>query len=226
MEVVMGIKPQMPQTIRAGLPVRDIGVDDYVKQLIQSLNSTWKAVQDYGREVAAKREGTEKGSGGPELREGDTVLRVTTSDNRPRGSERFENRYDGEIYRVKRALGAKTFTIEKLSGEPVKDDLGNDKKISGEELVKCVLPELDLGLDPEQPKRLEVQDARDPTTWRKATLDGITADGKVFLRYDERKHHRVHLDLTKLSYRWLAESALEAGEGGSQGAPFSLLNNA
>ena len=28
MEVVMGVKPQLPQTIAAGLPVRDVGVDN------------------------------------------------------------------------------------------------------------------------------------------------------------------------------------------------------
>ena len=175
----MGIKPRLPQTIAAGLPVKDIGVDTYVRNLVQALNRTWQSVREIGREVAQRREGTAHAGRGEELREGDLVLRVTTSSERPRGKERFQDRYDGEIYRIKKVVGSKTYTVERLNGEPVRDTRGNDKRISGEEMVKCSLPELDLGLDPHQPRRLELQNLEDHNRWDAATLDGISPDGRV-----------------------------------------------
>ena len=69
----MGIKPRLPQTISAGLPVRDIGVDVYVRQLVQSLNRTWQSVRDQGRELAQHREGTAHAGRGEALKIGDYV---------------------------------------------------------------------------------------------------------------------------------------------------------
>ena len=206
----MGIKPRLPQTIAAGLPVKDVGVDTYVRQLVQSLNKTWQSVREIGREIAQQREGTARPGRGEELREGDLVLRVTTSSERPRGKERFHDRYDGEIYRIRRVVGTKTFTIERLNGEPVKDTRGNEKHISGEEMVKCSLPELELGLDPHQPRRLELQNLEDHNQWDAATLDGISPDGRVFLRYDHNRRVRTLTDLTKRSYRWLQDGPAQA----------------
>ena len=212
MEVVMGIKPRLPQTIAAGLPVRDVGIDTYVRQLVQALTRTWQSVREIGREVAQQREGTAHAGRGEELREGDLVLRVTTSSERPRGKERFHDRYDGEIYRIRKVVGSKTYTIEKLSGEPVRDLQGNDKRISGEEMVKCSLPELDFGLDPHQPRRLELQNVDDHNQWDAATLDGICPDGRVFIRYDNSKRIRTLIDLTKRSYRWLQDGSIPSAD--------------
>ena len=65
--------------------------------------------------------------------------------------------------------------------------------------------ELDLGLDPHQPRRLELQNLEDHNQWDAATLDGISPDGRVFLRFDSNKRVRMLLDLTKRSYRWLQD---------------------
>ena len=217
-EVVMGIKPRLPQTIAAGLPVRDVGIDAYVRELIVSLNRTWQSVRDHGREIAQLREGTAHAGRGEELRVGDFVLRIATSSERPRGRERFLDRHDGEIYRIKSIVGSKTYTIERLNGESVRDHQGNDRKISGEEMVKCSLPELELGLDPQQPRRLEIQNKENHNQWDAATLDGISPDGKVFLRFDHTRRVRTLTDLTKCSYRWLQDGP--AGEGDGQPAAF------
>ena len=203
MEVVMGVKPRLPQTITSQLPVRAVGIDQYVKDLVQALGDTWRCVRDVGREIAQAREGTASGSGGELLERGDLALRIATGTERPRGSERFQDRYDGAIYRVRRVVGAKTYILETLNGDALCDDLGNEKRISGEELVKCALPELELGLDEQQPRRLEVQSKQDHNLWEKATVDGLSPDGRVFLRYDKAPRNRVLTDLTELAYRWL-----------------------
>ena len=150
------------------------------------------------------------------------MLRITTSSERPRGKERFQDRYDGEIYRIRKVVGSKTYTIERLNGEPVRDIRGYDKRISGEEMVKCSLPELDLGLDAQQPRRLELQNVNDHNKWDAATLDGVSPDGRVFLRYDHSKKLRTLVDLTRHSYRWLQDgpSAAREDPAGSSFAPF------
>ena len=42
MEVVMGIQPQMPATLRADLPVAAVGVSDYVVNLVKYLKEQLK----------------------------------------------------------------------------------------------------------------------------------------------------------------------------------------
>ena len=44
MEVVMGIKPQLPATIQSRLPVEDIGATDYVRSLLDYLETTHREV--------------------------------------------------------------------------------------------------------------------------------------------------------------------------------------
>ena len=78
-------------------------------------------------------------------------------------------------------------------------------------------------LDAQQPRRLEIQDSQDHQVWRQATLEGITADGRVFIRYDDKRHNRLHLDLTKFSYRWIHEPAPAVGnDGPSVAVPLPL----
>ena len=52
-------------------------------------------------------------------------------------------------------------------------------------------------------RRLEVQSDVDHNIWMRATLDGVTPEGKVFIRYDQEPLVRRHVDLTQLCYRWL-----------------------
>ena len=223
MEVVTGIKPSLPMTISSQLPVQDIGIDQYVTDLIQALGQTYAEVREVNREIAQDREGTTKGTHGRILEQGSLVLRIKTKDNRPTGTHRFQDRYDGHLYRVKREVGANTFTIERISGEPVVNGLGNDVPISGDELVGVSLPELDLGIDENSPTRIEFQNEQNHNQWIGATVDGIAPDGKVFIRYDERPNLRRLVDLTKTIYRWVYGRATSLAEPSRQ-PPFSPLN--
>ena len=113
------------------------------------------------------------------------------------------NRHDGHLYRVRQVVGTKTYTLETLRGEVLRDNANQDLKVSGEELVKVEIPALEFGLDEHQPTRLEVQSDADHNVWSKATLEEVTPEGKVFIRYDQEPLVRRHVDLTELSYRWL-----------------------
>ena len=83
--------------------------------------------------------------------------------------------------------------------------------MSGEELVRVEMPALELGLEKCQPTRLEVQSDRDHNLWFRATLEGVSPEGKVFLRYDVEPEVRRHVDLTTLSYRWIYGETLAPG---------------
>ena len=203
MEVVWGVRPRLPHTLAADLPVQDIGIDKYTKDLVEALKRTWKSIQDIGREAAQHRETNAAGGHGAPLVEGDLALRIFMRENKPTGGRRFLDRYDGHIYRVRQVVGSKTYTLETLRGDVIKDNSNQDMRISGEELVKVEIPALELGLDEHQLRRLEVQSDIDHNVWFAATVDGVSPEGKVFLRYDSEPRIRRHVDLTTLSYRWL-----------------------
>merc|ERR1712079_874260 len=61
MEVVMGIKPQLPATVQSRLPVEEIGVGDYVKHLLDYLEVTHREVLELARERAVEHEGKDAG---------------------------------------------------------------------------------------------------------------------------------------------------------------------
>ena len=78
--------------------------------------------------------------------------------------------------------------------------------------MKVDIPALEFGLDSNQPARLEVQSDEDHNVWLKATLDGVSPEGKVFLRYDAEPRTRRHVDLTQLAYRWLYGEELASAQ--------------
>ena len=87
---------------------------------------------------------------------------------------------------------------------------------------------LELGLEEHQPTRLEVKRDRDHNVWFRGTLDGVSPEGKVFIRYDQEPEIRRHVDLTTLAYRWLygetlAPGAAVQGPGGLEAVAASAL---
>ena len=73
------------------------------------------------------------------------------------------------------------------------------------------IPALEFGLDAAQPCRLEIQSDTDHNVWFRATLEEVSPEGKVFLRYDQEPQVRRHVDLTTLAYRWLYGETLAPG---------------
>ena len=57
MEVVMGLKPQLPATLSQGLPMEHMGVSDYAVALVEDLMRGYKENQRTGarRECDARR---------------------------------------------------------------------------------------------------------------------------------------------------------------------------
>ena len=104
---------------------------------------------------------------------------------------------------MRQVVGSKTYTLETLRGEVLKDNNNQDLKVSGEELVRVDVPALEFGLEEHQATRLEVQSELDHNVWLRATLEGVTPEGKVFLRFDSDPRASRLVDLTTLAYRWL-----------------------
>ena len=66
MEVVMGLQPEMPQTLVARLPVRDTTVNECVEQLVKYLRDTRIDVMELARELAHEPLAEEALDGGGE----------------------------------------------------------------------------------------------------------------------------------------------------------------
>ena len=119
----------------------------------------------------------------------------------PSGNHRFEWRADREIYRIKTILGENTYETESVLGSKAP---GNRtiNKISGSLLVKLDMPEFEVGLQANMNKRLEVL-SPDGDTWHKGTVERLSVDGRVLIRFDDRPDVGQWLDLTSKRYRWL-----------------------
>ena len=216
-EVVMGIKPKLPQTLLASLPVESVSVDDYVKSLMTYLVWTHDEVHRQAKELAQETEGQQRGVGEP-YRVGDTVLRRRPRDDQPKGQTRFDLRTDGHLYRIHNVCGKNTYEIERLDGKLVVGNNGMPSKISAELLVKLDMPDFEFSLADDQPTRLEIQDQRDQNIWHKATFEKFLSDGKVILRFDKQPAVTVPLDLTKERYRWLYSEVSTTGTPSAQDA--------
>ena len=86
-EVVTGLKPRMPGSLFAGVPVETRGTDEYVKDLMEHLKEVHSSVQRVALQTIATNEETLGGRISAELRVGDTVL-VRRGSYGDRGSER------------------------------------------------------------------------------------------------------------------------------------------
>ena len=83
---------------------------------------------------------------------------------------------------------------------------------SGEQLILCDMPELELKLPDDHVNCLEIQDPEDPTKWHRARLERFAASGHAILTYDA--HNRSGdsftgtntVDLSRHRYRWLRGS--------------------
>ena len=61
MEVVMGLKPQLPATLSQGLSMEHMGVSDYVVALLEDLMRCYKEILELGREENVTHEGEDSG---------------------------------------------------------------------------------------------------------------------------------------------------------------------
>ena len=208
MMIVTGLDPKLPITLSAGLPVSEIGVDEYILGLMRYLEDTYEAVRDKSLELARKTEGTQRGSPDQPLRVGDFVLRIKPTKDRPHGTTRFESRTDSSIYRIRHAIGENTFELEFLDGTGVMGPNDYPVRVSADTLIRLDMPELEsLGIPDLQPRELELQDHDDHHVWHRARLERVLPDARVVLRYDRHPRTSRIVDLTKERYRWLQIAA-------------------
>ena len=124
----------------ASLPVEEQGVDQYVIDLVQYLEETFRDVKACARELSAEREAERTGSKDT-LNEGDIVLKRKDKHAQPHGSTRFDSRVDGVIYRIHRKVGTNTYELEKLDGTILTNFRSQPVLVAGDLLVKCDMPE-------------------------------------------------------------------------------------
>ena len=203
MEVVMGIQPKMPATLAYRLPVYEVGVDEYVKDLLEYLTWTHDQVHERAKELRTELTMKATGGHGGEVTAGDIVLRRKNDKEKPTGTRRFETLAWSELFRVRRKVGENTYELDYLDGSPLVNQFGKDYiLVPAKQIVKCDMPELDFELDQGCPRRLEVQDREDHNLWHKGTLEKFGVDGRCFIRYDGEPERR-YVDLTKEIYRWI-----------------------
>ena len=203
-EVVTGMKPTMPATLKAQLPVGGIGVDDYVRGLVECLQETYTSVQEAQKEIQERREKQAPGRMSAQLRIGDIVLLRNRDHEMPRGEHRWNQKTDGVLYRISEAMGQNTFRLAgvRTGGPPVSSGGGANpiNKFGAERLVRVELPETETRL--RYPHRIEVWDA-DVGDWQVATVEQVAVDGAMLLRYDHDLSNPEWVDLSKERFRWV-----------------------
>ena len=96
-EVVTGLKPVLPATMKVKLPVVSVGVDEYVKGLVDALDNMHSEIQRIQRESSEQDLARAKGKATDELQVGDVVMRRKPEKDMPKGRDRFTGRTDGEM---------------------------------------------------------------------------------------------------------------------------------
>ena len=210
MMVICGLDPKLPPFLAGQLPVAAVGVDQYVKDLVQYFAETYKEVREKGKELARMTEGTQTQGPGAPLAVGDLVLRLKPEGSKPKGITRFQERTESHIHKVSHKVGEATFELETLGGEQILGPDGKPVRLDSSSLIKLDMPELEFDLSEYQQRRLEIRDTRDFTIWKRGTLEKVLPDATVMVRFDHDSHRTHVLDLTQHCYRWIYEE--ESGD--------------
>ena len=200
MNVVMGLNPSLPASLRAGLVTEEITAEEYVKSLVDYLRDTHKRVRQYAEQMNFEKEGTDRGDqGAARLVVGDIVALKST--DKRKGESRFGHRTDGEIYKITQVVGENICSLGKLT-TGVPPVAGYPNRYAAERLIKLDMPEFELDMPEGTPQRVEIYDEYE-ARWKAATTERWAVDGRVSLRFDEDKETCAWVDLTKCRYRWL-----------------------
>ena len=200
MEVVMGIRPVMPATLKGRIPIRDVPVSEYVKNLLDYFVKTHEDVFQRAREVAQEHEGKDKGK--PQtLDVGDVVfLKKPPKGARDAaaGVNRAESRCYQELCRVSEKLGNNTYRLELVI--PGSSDLLGRRvnKFDADRLIKlCLTP---FETDAVQ-KRLEY--TKDGDTWISGLIKDVSITGLVQIERADNPGHPEWINLSRCRFRWL-----------------------
>ena len=198
MEVVMGLKPQLPATLSQALPVEHKGVSDYVVSLLEDLMKGYKEILELGREAHVTHEGEDSGRL-ESLKPGEHVMVRKAGKAKPQGASRFESWVPAEVVMVDKVLGANTYSLKSLiDGEKSFLD-GVVNRFHAERLVRVELPGLGLV---EGPHQLEI--TTNGEDWENVKLVKAALDGRVLLDKELDPGRPVWTDLPRLRYRWIS----------------------
>ena len=196
-EVVTGLRPKYPESLRAGHMVESLDVDTYANRCQIFFKETYAEVDRIRADAAEDIEGSGAGGVHAELEVGNIVLLRKPFDSKATVPKRFQPKVYPYPYRIKRAIGRQTFTLESL----IADDkpLPFIQPVHAERLVLLDMPE--LGLDPDQKRRL---DLHEPTTdtWDPFHVERFSLDGRVKIRSIDRPMLVEWIDLSTRRYRW------------------------
>ena len=172
------------------------------QNLLAYFQETHKDVELLAKEHVEDLEGKGEGRESAALEAGDFVLVTRETSVRREGATRFQDKTYPEIFRIKKGF-QHTFWVEYVGK---KDETPPFKQpLPAARLIKLDLPRLDL--DPNQPRRLEIQrpgsDGREDG-WEKWKIEKFAADGQVQLRQEDHPENVEWVDLSEKRYRWLA----------------------
>ena len=195
-EVVTGLKPVLPATMKVKLPVVGIGVDEYVKGLVESLENMHGEIQRIQRDASEADLARATGKTTDEIQVGDVVMRRKPEKDMPKGRDRFTGRTDGEMYRVVEKCGVNTFRLESLleAGAMVPGS------VDASRLLKVDLPTMNFREG--QSRVIEIHND-ETDDWERANLERMAADGRVFVRFEAATARPEWIDLAKKRYRWV-----------------------
>ena len=196
-EVVTGLKPRFPQSLRSGIPVALETVDKYVADLVEHLKEVHASVQRVALQSVEREEESLGGKLSAELEVGDPVLLRRPKTVEREGPTRFQERTYPGIYKVRQKVSPTTFYIEDIVDRDAV--VPSHQPIHAERLIKLDMPELELSAD--QPRRLEMRKSLQSPR-NEYRIDRFGADGRVRLTYEAGNPEWV--DLTQVEYRWLA----------------------
>ena len=197
MEIVTGLKPQLPATLTANLPIQEVGTSEYVEELLKYLAVTHKEVLQLAREAAVEHEGKDPGrlEG---FAKGDLVAVRKEGEAAPRGRARFDSKVRGEVYVITDVLGANTYSLKTLLGNQDYLTSYGANRHHGDRLVKLHMPTTEST----SVGRM-IQYTTDGDTWYEATVNAVAMDGRVYLSRTDNPAKRVWADLTAMRYKWM-----------------------
>ena len=220
MNVVMGLNPSLPATMKAGLITESTSADTYAKELMRYLRETHRRVKDYAEKLCFEKEGTDRGDQGvTKLCVGDLVALKATPQRT--GERRFGHRTTGEIYRITQAVGENTYALGKVTtGAPPVENPMYPNRYAADRLIRLDMPEYEVEMPEGTPQKVEIYD-EDMAQWDATSTERWAVDGRVSLRFDGNEEECIWVDLTNCRYRWLAGpiaagDATPAADGGEE----------
>ena len=196
MEVVMGIKPQLPATVQSRLPVEEIGATEYVRNLLDYLAATHREVLELARERAVEHEGNDAGRVAT-LKRGDLVKVVQKGEHAPRGSTKFDSRVTKELYYIAEVMGQNTYRLQTLLGNQDPLLTRGVNKFHADRLVKVELPLIQTSAVGKV-----IAYTVNGDDWVRAKVKDVSIDGRVYLEREDDPASKAWVDITQMRYRW------------------------